>query len=124
MRASEYPIPDYACYVWSRGDCLMVSLPDYSGTSNGRTLAIPYEKLANDAGMPAGFRALWDLLNARRNDLLAGKRPQIGTASEPTHEMLRLSMLANAGRSQSHVKRSTNVDIFETTPEETDNAPS
>lgn len=86
MRAGDYPIPDYACYVWSRGDALMVAFPDRG------TLAIPAEKLTNDTGMPAGFKALWDLLNGRRNEILAGKKPIFATKTEPTQEMLAHAM--------------------------------
>lgn len=109
MRASEYPIPDYAAYVWSRGDALMISLPDY-GRGDGQTLCIPAERLSNDKGMPKGLRALWDILNARRNDVLARIKPRFATASEPTQLMLEEAMKV-ASRNPP-LARSTEIDIF------------
>lgn len=97
MRASDYPIPDYACYFWHRGDALVIQFPDY-GTQRSCSLAIPIEKLSNDAGQPTGIRALLDIMQQRRNDYVAGQRPKIGWGSEPTQQMLE-AMLKSSYRS-------------------------
>lgn len=91
MRVGDYPIPNYACYFWHRGDALIVQFPDYE-TQHSHSLAIPIEKLGNEAGIPAGIRALLDLMSKRRNDYLAGDKPKIGWDSEPTQEMLNTYM--------------------------------
>ena len=49
MRPGEYPIPDFAAYVWHRGDALCVALPDYGDTQRERTLIVPLSKLPADA---------------------------------------------------------------------------
>lgn len=91
MRVSDYPIPDYACYFWHRGDALVIQFPDY-GSQRSHSLAIPIEKLSNNEGIPAGVRALLDMMSQRRSDYLAGQRPKIGWNSEPTQQMLEHAM--------------------------------
>ena len=86
MRASEYPVPDYAAYVWHRGDGLVIALPDTDAAGNGQTLFIPLEKL--DAGTSPGWKFLLHTLAIRRNILQKGERPKFATDAKPTQEML------------------------------------
>jgi hypothetical protein len=107
MRASEYPVPDYACYVWHRGDGLAFAFPD------GGTLVLPLSKLESDA---PGWKWLLATLAARRANAQTQQRSVIGTSARPTQQMLELALHASAG-----LERTTSVeeDIFSEQPEET-----
>ena len=96
MRASEYPVPDYACYVWHRGDGLAFAFPD------GGTLVLPLSKLESDA---PGWKWLLATLAARRAHAVVGQRSVIGTNARPTQQMLELALY----HAQT-VERTTRVD--------------
>ncbi len=98
MRVSDYPLPEYACYIWHRGDGICVAWPD------GGTLFLANSKLESH-----GWAALCDILAERRRVSQEGKKPQIGTSAEPTEQML-AAMLK--GAKVSRVARSTEEDIF------------
>lgn len=91
MRASEYPVPDYAAYVWYRGDSLVVQCSD------GHTLAIPLAKLAiatTESGQTRGDVRGWEflltLLRDRYNAVTFNDNRGIGTKSDPVrHDMQR-----------------------------------
>ena len=110
MRASEYPVPDYACYVWHRGDGLAFAFPD------GGTLVLPLSKLESDA---PGWKWLLATLAARRANAQTQQRSVIGTSARPTQQMLELA-LHHAQNAQT-VERATSVeeDIFSQPTEET-----
>ena len=110
MRASEYPVPDYACYVWHRGDGIAFAFPD------GGTLVLPLSKLESDA---PGWKWLLATLAARRANAQTQQRSVIGTSARPTQQMLELALHAASG-----LERATSVDedIFSQAAEETSNA--
>jgi len=115
MRASEYPIPDYAAYLWHRGDGLMLALPD-ANDAEGQMLFIPLTKL--DAGEAPGWKFLLHTLAQRRSAVQRGEHIKFATNAKPTAQMLEAALKA------SHVRETVDVveeDIFaETTTEETD----
>jgi len=117
MRASEYPLPDYAVSVWHRGDALAIALPGQSEATGPRTLFIPLEKLPPDA---PGWRAFLTLLLERRHVYQKNERPMFATAAEPTTVQLEEMLKAH------HVRKARDVsiedDIFATPEEETKNA--
>lgn len=107
MRASDYPVPDYAAYLWHRGDGLMLSLPD-SHDAKGQTLFIPLTKL--DVGESPGWKFLLHTLAARRTAVQAGQRTSFGTASKPTAQQLEAALRQHqiAQRAQ----RATDDELF------------
>ncbi len=109
MRASDYPLPDYAVSCWHRGDALAVALPGSAsdGTDNARTLFIPLDKLPLDA---PGWRAFINLLAERRRTYQANERPMFATAAEPTEVQLRDTMKAHWAKKARDV--SIEDDIF------------
>jgi hypothetical protein len=102
MRASDYPLPDYAAYIWHRGDALGLAFVDPQGSGN--TVFIPLEKFLSGKG------AQWlvDTLAARHSAYVKRGKAQIGTASEPTAEMLAAALKA----APPPLYKKTNVDIF------------
>ena len=113
MRASDYPLPDYAVSVWHRGDALAVALPGATSDDNGRTLFIPLDKLPLDA---PGWRAFISLLAERRRTYQANERPIFSTASEPTEVQMRDMMKAHFAKKLREV--SIDEDIFSMPTEE------
>lgn len=119
MRASEYPLPDYAVSVWHRGDALAVALPSSLGDEeNARTLFIPLEKLPLDA---PGWRAFINLLAERRKVYQANERPIFATAAEPTEVQMRDMMKAHYVKRQRDVSIEDDIFTEATTEEETGN---
>ena len=116
MRASDYPLPDYAISVWHRGDALGLALPGHSEEGSPRTLFIPLEKLPLDA---PGWRSFVNLLAERRRTYQANERPLFATAGEPT--ALQLEEMCKAHYAQRKRDVSIEDDIFTeaTTEEET-----
>ena len=112
MRASEYPVPDYACYIWHRGDGLAFAFPD------GGTLVLPLSKLASEA---PGWKWLLSTLAARRAHAVAGQRSVIGTSARPTQQMLEQALQHAQTVERS---RSVDEDIFadDDNTEETEHA--
>ena len=108
MRASEYPVPDYACYVWHRGDGLAFAFPD------GGTLVLPLSKLESDA---PGWKWLLATLAARRAHAVAGQRSVIGTSARPTAQMLEQALHAASALPRTY---SVEEDIFATEENEHD----
>ena len=118
MRASDYPLPDYAVSCWHRGDALAIGLPASTGDANGRTLFIPLDKLPLEA---PGWRAFINLLAERRRTYQVNERPMFSTSAEPTEVQLRDMLKAHNAK----IQRETSIeeDIFTTsTEEETGNA--
>ncbi len=98
MRVSDYPVPQYACYIWHRGDGLVVSWPD------GGTVFLPQDKLASH-----GFEVLLGILAERRRLAQEKKPAGIGTSAEPTQLMLEALMRgAKVQRKAKH----TDEDVF------------
>jgi hypothetical protein len=91
MRASDYPIPDYACYVWHRGDGLAFAFPD------GGTLFVPLGKLvaSQDSELPPGWKWLLHTLARRRANEQEKRASVIGTDARPTAQMLEQALLAH-----------------------------
>ena len=100
MRASEYPVPDYACYVWHRGDGLAFAFPD------GGTLVLPLSKLESDA---PGWKWLLATLAARRQNSAQQVRSLIGTSARPTAQMLEQALHAQTALERT---KSIEEDIF------------
>jgi len=97
MRASDYPLPDYAVSCWHRGDALAIALPGHSEDGQPRTLFIPLEKLPQDA---PGWRAFLTLLAERRHTYQRNERPLLSTPSEPTERQLEDMLKAHHVRKQ------------------------
>jgi hypothetical protein len=126
MRASEYPIPDYACYVWHRGDGLMVSFPD------GGTLFMPLSKLESDAQcnvkgcltpkreLPPGWKWLLSTL-AQRKVAYADERrtPKFGEPARPTSAQLQAALARTYARGPVRTTGKIDVDIFGEATEDT-----
>lgn len=104
MRASDYPIPDYAAYIWHRGDAIGVMLPDYNG--NGHSLFIPIDKFLDNKGA----RFLVDLLCARHSEYIKRGHSDLGTNAEPTSQMLEHAM--RIAKANPGLYTSTPIDIF------------
>jgi hypothetical protein len=116
MRASEYPLPDYAVSCWHRGDALAIALPALGADDrNGRTLFIPLDKLPQDA---PGWRAFLTLLAERRHAYQRNERPMLSTPAEPTTVQLEEMLKAHHARRAKDA--SIEDDIFTATTEEID----
>jgi hypothetical protein len=113
MRASEYPLPDYAVSVWHRGDALGIALPGHSEDGEPRTLFIPLEKLPLES---PGWRAFINLLAERRRSYQANERPLFATVGEPTKVQLEEMCKAHYAKRQKDVSIEDN--IFATPTEE------
>jgi hypothetical protein len=113
VRASEYPLPDYAISVWHRGDALALALPGHSEDGPPRTLFIPLERLPLDA---PGWRSFVNLLAERRRTYQENERPLLSTAAEPTQ--LQLEEMCRAHFAKRAKDASIEDDIFATPTEE------
>ena len=109
MRAADFPIPDYALYVWHRGDAICVALPDYGETANERTLIVPLSKLPGDA---PGWKFLLDLLRDRKMNYDQHKPNTFSTRAEPTSVQVKEAMLAYNARKRA--EKEIHEDIFNT----------
>ena len=119
MRASDYPLPDYAVSVWHRGDALGIGLPSITGDeSAGRMLFIPLEKLPPDA---PGWRAFLNLLSERRHVYQQNEKPMFATTAEPTSVQLEEMLKAHGAAKRRETE--IDADIFHTTLEETEHDP-
>jgi hypothetical protein len=107
VRASEYPLPDYAVSVWHRGDSLALALPGHSEDGSPRTLFIPLERLPLDS---PGWRSFVNLLAERRRVYQDNERPLLSTAAEPTQ--LQLEEMCKAHYAQRKKDLSVEEDIF------------
>jgi hypothetical protein len=107
VRASEYPLPDYAVSVWHRGDALAIALPGHSEDGQPRTLFIPLERLPLDA---PGWRSFVNLLAERRRVYQDNDRPLLSTAAEPTQ--LQLEEMCKAHFARKAKDASIEDDIF------------
>lgn len=116
MRASEYPIPDYACYVWHRGDGLAFAFPD------GGTLIVPLEKLmplgecTSCGGVTSnipGWKWLLHTLMRRRMAYEERKAaPSIGDEARPTAQMLEEALKRSYARAHVRTTDKVDVDLF------------
>ena len=116
MRASDYPLPDYAVSCWHRGDALAIALPSSHHEGESRTLFIPLEKLPLDS---PGWRAFITLLAERRHTYQANERPMFSTGAEPTERQLEDMCKAHYAKRAKDV--SIEDDIFTQDAEETEN---
>jgi hypothetical protein len=119
MRASDYPLPDYAVSCWHRGDALAIALPSHTEDETPRTLFIPLDKLPLDA---PGWRAFINLLAERRRTYQANERPVFATAAEPTEVQLQDMMKAHWAKRARDVSIEDDIFTEATTEEETGNA--
>jgi hypothetical protein len=114
MRASDYPLPDYAVSVWHRGDALAIALPGHSEDGSARTLFIPLDKLPLDA---PGWRSFVNLLAERRKVYQANERPRFSTSAEPTEVQMREMLKAHYAK-HPRLETAIDADIFHTEQEE------